>query len=257
MSARVGHLLQIVLSMSLVGCAGAVATYTPAPAPTPSPTSLPTPSPAPFAQDIWSFAPLSPIKPGLYFHDPDLDPSTPMRVVYEISADGWSQWIGGAKFSDAGHVGVSITTVVNLVADGCRSSWSDPPIGPTVDDLAEGLAQLAPFQVTSPPTDVTAYGYSGKHLAWTVPDLPVSGEGGAQRFTGCVDGQLKSWVAPFDTASPGDAFYGYTGPGYREAFWILDVEGTRLMITAVESPGSPPTDLAERDAILESIRIEP
>jgi hypothetical protein len=29
-------------------------------------------------------------------------------------------WIGGAKFSDVGHVGVSITTVVNLVRDGCR-----------------------------------------------------------------------------------------------------------------------------------------
>jgi hypothetical protein len=66
-----------------------------------------------------------------------------------------------------------------------------------------------------------------------------------------------SWVAFIDTAEPGDAFYGYTGPGYTEEFWILDVEGTRLMITAGQSPGSPPEDLAERQAILDSIRIEP
>jgi len=153
---------------------------------------------------------------------------------------------------------VSITTVTNLVRHGCRDhSWADPPVGPSVDDLAAALADLAPFRVTSPPKDVTIYGYSGKHLVWTVPGLPVEGEGDDLRFTGCIDGQLKSWVAPFDTSEPGDAFYGYTGPGYVEEFWILDVEGTRLMIAAGTSPGSPSEDLAEREAILDSIRIEP
>jgi hypothetical protein len=48
-----------------------------------------------------------------------------------------------------------------------------------------------------------------------------------------------------------------TGPGYVEEFWILDVEGTRLMIAGEQSPGSPAQDLAERDSILDSIRIEP
>ena len=93
--------------------------------------------------------------------------------------------------------------------------------------------------------------------AATVPDLPVTGEGDDLRFTGCVKGKLKSWVAPFDTAEPGDAYYGYTGPGYVEEFWILDVEGTRLMIAGEQSPGSPAQDIAERDSILDSIRIEP
>ena len=137
-----------------------------------------------------------------------------------------------------------------------KASWADPPIGPSVSDLAAALAALAPFQVTSAATDVTIYGYTGTHLVWTVPDLPVTGEADDQRFTGCVDGKLKSWVAPFDTAEPGDAYYGYTGPGYIEEFWILDVEGTRLMIAA-RSPGSPSEDVAERDAILDSIRVEP
>ena len=104
---------------------------------------------------------------------------------------------------------------------------------------------------------MTIYGYSGKHLELTVPELPVDGVGEHGHFTGCTDGDLKSWVAPIDTAEPGDAYYGYTGPGYREEFWILDVEGTRLMIVAERSPGSPPEDLAEQQAILDSIRIEP
>jgi hypothetical protein len=93
----------------------------------------------------------------------------------------------------------------------------------------------------------------GKYLELTVPDMPVTHEG----FTECVESNLKSWGSP-NLGPPGDdAFYGYTGPGYREEFWILDVEGTRLMIEAGRSPGSSPEDLAELQAILDSIRIEP
>jgi hypothetical protein len=229
-----------------------------APPTTALPTTLPpaTVEESQEMQDMWSMPLLEPIEPGTYFIDPDLDPSTPLRVVYDLSADGWSQWAGAVKFADEGHVAMSITTVTNLVSDGCRDHLhADPPIGPTVADLATALAGLAPFQVTSLPEDVTVYGHSGKHLEWIVPDLPVevSPEGG--RFTECTGGQLKSWVAPFDT-EPDDAFYGYTGSGYTEEFWILDIGGTRLMIAAERSPGSPEEDLGELQAVLDSIRIE-
>jgi hypothetical protein len=197
------------------------------------------------------------VEPGTYFMDPDLDPDTSLRVVYDLPVDGWSHWLGAVKFGDDGHVALTITTVNNLVNHGCDDhSHAEPPVGPSVDDLVAGLAGLAPFQVTSTPDDVTAYGYSGSHLEWIVPELEgeQSAEGG--QFTGCTGGQLMSWVAPWDTTS-GDAFYGYTGPGYTEEFWILDVEGTRLMIAAERSAGSPQQDLDELRTILDSIRIEP
>jgi hypothetical protein len=251
---RYGRLLDLALVAVLTGCGSGDAA---------KPTAAMTandPSPTPTIQDmqvIVELEGLAPIEPGTYFIDPDLDPSTPLRVVYEVP-EGWSSWIGAAKFADDGHVGVSITTVTNLVRHGCRDhSWADPPVGPSVDDLATALADLTPFRVTSPPKDVTIYGYSGKYLELTVPDLPVKGERDDRRFTGCIDGNLKSWVAAIDAAEEGDAFYGYTGPGYREEFWILEVEGTRLMIAAERSPGSPPEDLAELRAILDTIRIEP
>jgi hypothetical protein len=66
----------------------------------------------------------------------------------------------------------------------------------------------------------------------------------------CDAGDLRSWIAPMDAAEAGDAFYGYTGPGYTE-------EGTRLMISAGTSPGSPADDLAEREDVLDSIQIQP
>jgi hypothetical protein len=223
---------------------------------TSSPTAPSEPSPTPTIQDIMELEPFGPLEPGTYFIDPDADPSTPLRVVYEVPAEGWSMWTGAVKFADDGHVGISITTVENLVSDGCSDhSWADPAVGPSVDDLAVALADLAPFRVTSPPKDVTIYGYSGKHLELAVPDLPVKGEGDNRRFAGCMGGTLESWIAP---EALGGVFYGYNAePGRTEEFWILDVDGTRLMIEANWSPASPRKDVAEMRTVLDSIQIEP
>ena len=245
---RTGHgrALAVAVMLAVGGCSSS-----PEPSDAPAPSSA-TPSEtdtALTAQDIFT-GDLSPVEPGTYFIDADLDPSTSLRAVFDIPAEGWSSWLGATKFgTNDGHVGVTITTVVNLVTDGCRDHLAaDPPVGPSVHDLATALSELEPFEVTTPPEDVTIYGYSGKHLEWTVPDIA---------FDRCDAGDVRSWVAPIDVAEPGDAFYGYTGPGYTEEFWILDVEGTRLMIAAERSPGSPTEDLAEQRAILDSIRIEP
>src|ERR687897_1239966 len=182
--------IAVALSIALAGCASEAADPK-----VPSPVSPADRSPTPTVQDIMELAPFAPLEPGTYSIDPDLDPSAPLRVVYEVPFEGWSMWIGAAKFADDGHVGVSITTVTNLVRHGCRDhSWADPPVGPSVDDLAAALADLAPFRVTSPPRDVTIYGYRGKHLKLTVPDLPVEVEGDDHRFK-CEEGNLKSWVA--------------------------------------------------------------
>ena len=87
-----------------------------------------------------------------------------------------------------------------------------------------------------------------------MPDLPVESDGEHGDFVGCVGGNLASWIL---AGQEGEPFFGYTVPGYTEEFWILDVEGTRLMIAAERTPGSPPEYLAEQRAILDSIRIEP
>ena len=51
-------------------------------------------------------------------------------------------------------------------------------------------------------------------------------------------------------------FHGYNAEPIEES-WILDVEGTRLLIETNWSPASPAEDVAEMRAILDSIRIEP
>jgi hypothetical protein len=200
------------------------------------------------------------LEPGTYFIDPDGDPSTPLRVTYEITASGWEPWIGAMNHNDSGgHVGLSITTITNLVRDACRDQRpAFPAVGPSVDDLATALTQLAPFEVSSPPSDVTILGYHGKHLQLTVPQLAISPAAplpnGKQGFTDCTNGELKSWIAPL----LGGAFWGYNQEvGHNEEFWILDVDGTRLVIQANQSPDSPAETIAELEAIFDSIRIEP
>ena len=259
MNTRHGLTLGLALLIALAGCSSGAATTTPGSS-APS-TALPSspaaaksskPSPAPTIQDVMKVEEFAPLEPGTYFIDPDLDPATPLHVTYEVPFEGWNQWIGAIKGLDDGtQVGVAITTVTNLVRDACLDhSYADPPVGPSVDDLASGLAGLTPFRATRP-RDVTIYGYSGKHLELTVPSLPHG-------FSDCVDGNLNSYVAAIDAAGgEGASWHGYTGPGYREELWILDVEGTRLMIAAERSPSSSPADLAEVQAILDSIRIEP
>ncbi|HEX2032054.1 MAG TPA: hypothetical protein VHL78_11745 [Actinomycetota bacterium] len=218
-----------------------------------SPTTPGEPTASPAIQEIAEFEDFSLLEPGAYSIDPDADPSTPLRVAWEVPFGGWYKWIGAAKSAGDGHVGVGITTVTNLVRDGCRDHRpADPSVGPTVDDLATALSNLAPFEVTSPPKDVSIYGYRGKHLEWRVPDVPVEGSADELKFARCIGGKIKSWISP-----AWGPYFGYDGPGYSEEFWILDVEGTRLMIVAKRSAGSPPEDLADLETVLDSIRIEP
>ena len=43
----------------------------------------------------------------------------------------------------------------------------------------------------------------------------------------------------------------------RLRLWVVDVEGTRLVIEAFDFPGTPEEDVADATQIVESIRIEP
>lgn len=195
-------------------------------------------------------------EPGRYFVGLGADPATPLRVTFQVTADGWRPWPGAFK-QEGGTTGFSIADIANLTTNACTDHTPlDPPVGPTVDDLATALTRLPPFTVAEPPTDVTIDGYHGKHLTLTTTgsDLRIVGMGNSVQFAGCRDGgSLHSWIF----RGEGGPYYGYSAvPDIREQFWILDVEGTRLVLVTVDSPSSPAQDIAERDAMFDSIRIE-
>lgn len=250
------------------GCTGSgISTTTPTPAATttgvPSLSIIPSPTmpPSPCGQagvisldDVsGDFAALT--ADTRYWVDPDNDRSTPPCAIFTVPADGWHSFLGTFKDREENgelveRVNATITDVTNLTVDACSEQRAlDPPVGPSVEDLAAALTELPPFEVASPPVDVTMYGYSGKHLQMRVPeDIPYT-----YGFDGCRDGVLRTWIAP----ALSFAFYGYTGPGDTEDFWILDVDRRRIVIAALTSAKASEAVIAERQIVLDSIVIQP
>lgn len=162
-----------------------------------------------------------------------------VRVTLTVP-DGWFPAGWYVSNGDAGPTltGIQIWAVGNVYADPCRwrGALMDPPVGPTVDDLAQALAEQPTRGATT--SDVTLDGFAGKLVELTVPaDISLAD---------CDGGQFYSWEGRF-----------HQGPGQHDDVYILDVDGTRLVIDALSFPGSSATDRAELQQMLDTIQIEP
>lgn len=208
--------------------------------------------------DVMHRDPSTPLAPGTWFIEP---PGISARIDFTVPTDEWLSWMGTMRNESQGPkqyriVGLSVANVINLVTHGCTDhSARDPVVGPTVNDLATALASLEPFVVREEPEPASIAGYEGTHLAIEVPEIEFrsAGKDSFEHWPDCTNKMLNSWIAP----PLGFAFYGYTEPGQVEEFWILDVEGKRLVIVANWFPDSPENDVAELREIIESIEITP
>lgn len=170
-----------------------------------------------------------------------------VRVTLALP-EGWvreSWYVNNARDARTELTAIQIWAVSNAYTDPCQ--WAeaalDPPLGPTVDDLATALENQPTREATV--TDVTLDGYSGKLVQMTVPADAV--------FADCDGGEFRSWVG---VTGPDDARY-HQGPGQQDDVYILDVDGLRLVIDALSYPGSPAADLEKLQQMLDTIQIEP
>jgi hypothetical protein len=118
----------------------------------------------------------------------------------------------------------------------------DPPVGPSVDELASAWANVPAVEVNST-SDVTVDGYVGRAVEFTVPDYDASE---------CTQNQFGLWQAGSLSNIPD---YWAQGPNVHLQLWILDVDGTRLVIKASYFPNTSEQDRADIDTILNSIQI--
>ena len=196
----------------------------------------PTPSPSPAASIPVHDGPGA-LAPGTWAMDVG-----PVRAIFDIPTVGWQEnvvpdviWHAGSEGRFAFHL------VDNLYAGPCDdSAFRDPPVGPTVDDLATALSSL-PGVPAAEPTDVTFGGHPAKHIEISLPatDQPCGPESTPVLWE----------VALIREATPLES-------GAVTRFWIVDVDGTRVVVTAVVRDALQPVYRNQLQAILDSIRLE-
>lgn len=226
----------LILGLGAVWLGGSRGVTGPAAAPSPTPTPRPYPTSGLAEPGTY----------GLRF------PGLP-TVTFTVPA-GWGFGGAGGPAKNDGtsrSMGLTTWTIANVYADPCK--WGDgaliPPVGPSVDDLANALAKQ-PVQSGKAPTPVTLDGFSGKYLELTTPTSmspstcsPVPGT--------TTPGFFVRWIAP------DDGYMGFAGPGSHDRVWILDVRGVRFVIAATDFADATAQDRAELQSIIDSIRIEP
>jgi len=191
---------------------------------TPAPTTQATPAPTLSA---------GPLAPGRYLYEGE-----GVRVLLTVPA-GWE----GGEFNIAKAPARELPDGTNVLfrqptsvfADPCAPELSADPIGPTVDDFAAALADL-PNVTDATQADVTISGFSGTYVSFVVDTTGID----------CVMGIYGQ-----------DAFVRAADNGQRQDLWILDVDGTRLVIDAATYPETSAGDRAEMQAIVDTLLVEP
>ena len=172
----------------------------------------------------------------------------PADITLDV-VDGWALW-GDVGIDGKGWYKVSpdppgivfmVWTAQDVFATPCGTSTDalDPPIGDTVDDLADALV-AQPGTVVQADEPVTVDGYSGRFLDYTA-DYAVGD---------CDGGHLNRWTAVNGTRR--EAL-----DGERDRVWILDVDGQRIILDAADFPSTSPALRAELEAVIDTVRISP
>ncbi len=223
-----------------------------------APTTAPTAQPA-TAQPSATTPPSAPalfpdlsdqVAPGTYFWAGFGNGST---LTFTMPA-GWASAYSVANKHRGGPAEIAFGpwTIANIYADPCQwqGSLLEPAVGPTVDDLATALVAQE-GRNASAPTDVTLGGRSAQRIELSVsPDLDMAT---------CDRGIIRTWVTPGENGADWPAGEEYYGPrsGQLNVTYIVDLGDARLVFDTWHMPGTSAADLAELDAIIESIQIQP
>ena len=221
--------------------------------PTLTPTSSSTPTPTAVASAaVPEFPGVSDdVAPGTYLWGAGA--ANPTDITFTIPAGWMSRY--GIPHKDRGgpgEIAVGNWIIANVYRDPCQwqGSLLSPAVGPTIDDLANALAAQKRRNATAP-SDITRSGYPAKRVELSIP-------ANLDRAT-CDGGIIRTWVPPGD-----DGVNAYVDTenlgmhaGQLNVTYIVDVNGDRLVIDTWHMPGTSAADLAELDAILASMRIEP
>lgn len=196
------------------------------PAPTPTPTVAPLPPEALFDTQPQG----EPLEPGSYFTN-----VAGHRITFSVPA-GWQRnVVPQVLWTGSSEARLGFGDVENIYADPCQPDLGvlDPPPGPTADDLASALAAIP--GVTATTANEVISGFNARYVELDAP----------REFANCV-------------AEGGEALLSGDGPlePAIHRFWVVDVDGGRIVIHSVHRPGALARQVEELDAIVGSIQID-
>lgn len=209
----------------------------PAPTPTPIPTASPVPSPTP-GVPILRFGTL---EPGTYRNTSFT--SEPFLVTVPA---GWSREDNFISNGDPFETeGVSLATwlVSHVYADSCQWEGTLVEAGSTAT-LTAALGTQVGHQ-TSGPTEVTVGGRPATRFEFSVAaDFELSA---------CDNEFIRLWP----DAGPNENYGLPIFLGQTTTVYVLDFDGAALIVATITNDDSPPADLAELQAVLDSLEFEP
>lgn len=205
------------------------------------PDPTPSPSPQPLAGT-------TALAPGTYF----IHEQFPMRITFDVPAEGWRNyvWEGGAASANTraicttGNdcappgVGIGFHVVTGVPSDPCNPGSPMADLGDSTDDLATAVADRSGWTSTEPEA-VTVSGLPATYLA--IRANPGAAEG-------CTSSLSAFFAGTFGRSATA---------GERLRLWIVDVEGTRLLVEAFDFAASPEEDVRAATEIVESLAIHP
>jgi hypothetical protein len=144
------------------------------------------------------------------------------------------------------------TKGIHVYEDACQ--WGNlVPGAPatTADEIAAALA-AQPSRDASDPVDVAVGGYPGKEVTLHVPDDIRNTDG---TFTDCFRGLYASYTTGEYDAEGTLPTRWHQGPGQIDTFWIVEVDGAIVIISAMYRPDTSAERIEEMRAIVESATL--
>jgi hypothetical protein len=142
---------------------------------------------------------------------------------------------------DTPFLALNYWTVHGVFANPCTTVGGAPPVGPSVQDLAEVL-RSQDMSIVSAPTPVSLGGHDGLFMRLQVP-RKVNPDT-------CARNAYFVWEG-----RPGDAHHVLNAAGAIERLWILDVHGSRVVLAVITAPGVTEEKVRELEMIVESVQF--
>ncbi|MBA3778194.1 MAG: hypothetical protein H0X16_02600 [Chloroflexi bacterium] len=227
--------------------------------PSPEPTATPEPSVAGSATPEPS-APAAGLELGPFVATGTDDP---VQITVNIASSGWvplpafdalhknddgldsPEYVGAALLAWAWPAG----TGFNVYGDPCQWSTTVPETPATTpDEIAAAFAAQAASDATAP-VDVTVGGFAGKAVTLHVPmayDVPNATR--EEKFADCDNDVFAFYGVEGESGEVRNA----QGAGQVDELWILDVDGSIVILDATYSPATPNELVEELRTLAES-----